>query len=118
MTGAEGPELAAALKGFPLRVGMQEATGVEVSGSSGIHQGAEAENADVEALVAAQHHGAFAGAGNRGDGAAPTHAFEGRLEVVGLVERLDLRLIGKQHVYVTIHQFQEALAVPINTEAV
>ena len=53
LTGAEGPELPAALKGFPLRVGMQEATGVEVSGSSGIHQGAEAENADVEALVAA-----------------------------------------------------------------
>ena len=42
----------------------------------------------------------------------------GLVEVVGLVERRDLALIGEQDVHVVVHQFEEVGAVAVNAEGV
>jgi hypothetical protein len=39
-----------------LGVGVQETSGIEIAGSSGVEQLSQSEDADVPALVTAQHH--------------------------------------------------------------
>ena len=51
LPGTESTQLTATLQGFPLGVGVQETTGVEIAGPRGVHEIAEAEDADVPALV-------------------------------------------------------------------
>ena len=54
---AERTELTTALKRLPLGVGMQESPGIEIACSCGVHEVAQAEDADSPAFVSTQHDG-------------------------------------------------------------
>ena len=40
------------------------------------------------------------------------------VEVLGFIERLNLNIVGKQHIDVAIHQLEKTFSVPIHAEAI
>ena len=69
-----GAELAAALQGLPLGVAVQEATGIEVSGTGGVDELSETHDSNVPALVAAHDDRTLTAAGDRDHAATAAHA--------------------------------------------
>ena len=90
LTCTERSQFPATLQLFPLGVGMQETTGVQIAGTGGVNKLTEVDDADVQALLTAEHHGTLTTSGDGNHVTASPHSLDGAVDVFGLVQRLSL----------------------------
>lgn len=97
---------------------VQKARRVLVAGAGGIDDTVDRVRVDDMHLVAGDDDRPPLTAGQGRDLAVPSHALERGVEVVDLVERADLGLVGEQHVDLVLDEGAELRAVPLDTERV
>jgi nitrate/nitrite transport system ATP-binding protein len=96
----------------------EEAGGVEVARSRGVdHRGRHDRHVDALTL-GGEDHRAPLGAGQACDGAVAAHAPRRLLEVVDLVQRADLGLVGEEDVDAVLDELEELEAVAVDAERV
>jgi hypothetical protein len=96
----------------------EEPGGVQVAGPGGVDDARYRLGRDAVGVVAHQHHRPLLAPCEHGDLAAPAYGALGLCEVLDLVERADLLLVGEQDVDVVLDELAEFVAVTLDAERV
>src|SRR5438876_1227962 len=116
--GAEAAEPTAGREVAPMGEAEEEAARIKIAGTGRVDDPADPRRLDNMGMLARYDNRAFLAAGQGGDVAMRPHAARRLVEIVGLVERADLRLVGEEDIDVMRHQLAELGAVPPDAERV
>src|SRR5438874_13124263 len=115
---AQAADTAAGGEGQAAGQAEQEACGVKVARPGGIDDPGYRRCGDGVLLAIGQDDAAALAPGQRGDRDMAAHRLRRCGEVVSLVQRADLRLVGEQDIDLALDQFAERGAMPPDTERV
>ena len=114
----EGPHTARVGEGLTSGPPREKASGIEVAGACGVDEvGGDSSHADPT-TISSEDHRTELGTGEARDGHMTDDLRHGYFEIVGLVERADLCLVGEQDVDIAGDQTKELITMSIDAEAV
>ena len=97
----------------------QEAGGEEIAGAGGVHQLFDREGRHRGDAILRGHHAAFLAAGDDSELGIVAELFQRTLEIRGLVQRVQLGLIGEHEVdRAFTHQVEKLVTITIDAERI
>ena len=97
---------------------IEKARGVEIAGPGGVDDARHRRRRHRVLLARGQHDAALGAAGQRRDRDMAAHRRGRGGEILGLVERADLRLVGEQDVDMAVDQIAKRGAMALDAERV
>ena len=116
--GAQRAELGAMRHVLAAGEAIEEARGEEIAGTGGIEDLRDRRGRDFDAILAGEDFRAFLAARQHRDLGLAAHRGGGLLEILRLVERADLGLVGEEDVDMAADQVAEIGAVAIDAERI
>src|SRR5208282_2665654 len=118
LAGAQAAQFAASSEIPAMGQAEEEPGGVKIAGPGGVHDARDWRRCHVQHLLLGDDVGAALAARQHRDLAMAADMLGRLLEMLGLVERADLVLVGEQHVDMALDQVEELGAVAPDAEGI